>query len=108
MRKTLPDREFRRRVAEWAQRLRCQPRQVVVMKMTRKWGSCSNKGRVCFARGVLALPTKLRDYIVVHELLHLRYPNHGRLFRAVLGATLPNWREMHGELREWNPQRPAI
>jgi len=87
---------FKRRVAAWAEKLKCHPKQVVVMRMRKKWASCSTSGRVCFARDVLKLSKALQDYIVVHELLHLRHPNHRRIFKSLLLAHLP---EAHAAAR---------
>ena len=56
--------------------------------MTRKWGSCSTAGRVTFALDLLAEPYPSRKACIVHELLHLRVPNHGKLFKSLLKAYL--------------------
>jgi hypothetical protein len=93
-----PMEDFRRKVARWSRRLRAQPRAVMVMPMTRKWASCSSRGRVCFARDLLGLPSSLQDYVIAHELLHLRHPNHGRVFHALLAAHIPKWRQRHSSL----------
>ncbi|MFA5263082.1 MAG: M48 family metallopeptidase [Opitutaceae bacterium] len=79
---------FRRRVDHWAARIRATPRQVMVMRMTRKWASCSARGRICFARDLLELSRPQQDYVIVHELLHLRHPNHGKVFYALCRAHL--------------------
>ena len=91
--KFTPMESFRRRVDHWSAKLRAQPREVFVMRMTRKWASCSPRGRVCFARDLLNQPRRQQDYVIVHELLHLRHPNHGRVFYALLKAHLPAWRK---------------
>lgn len=100
---------FRRRVAFWIERLRVQPARVAVMDMTRKWASCSASGRVTFATAAASLPARLRDYVIVHELLHLRVRNHGRLFKAHLTACMPDWPQRHRRLpdrdRRGCPQR---
>ena len=82
---------FRAEVAYWVKRLRVRPRSVRVQKMTRKWGSCSAAGTVTFATALLAEPAEFRTYVIVHELLHLRVPNHGRLFKSYLGAYVPGY-----------------
>ena len=56
--------------------------------MSRKWGSCSTAGRVSFSLDLLAEPHKIRKEIIIHELLHLKVPNHGKLFKALLKAYL--------------------
>lgn len=76
--------DFKLEVQEIADEIGIQPREVHLRKMTRKWGSCSTTGRLTFATDLLARPTSKRREVVVHELLHLRYPNHGRMFRVLL------------------------
>ena len=74
------------RVASWARRLNVQPRQVRVQCMTRKWGSCSAAGIVTLATDLADQDVGFQDFVIVHELLHLRVPNHGKLFKALLTA----------------------
>lgn len=85
---------FRLDVLAWAVRLRVKPTGVYVQRMTRKWGSCSRKGRLCFAIDLLQKPPKVRTVVMVHELLHLVVPNHGKLFRSLMSAYVPGWRGM--------------
>ncbi len=75
-------------VRTWSERLEVAPREVRVAEMTRKWASCSSRGRVTFASDLLAQPEDVRREVIVHELLHLKVPNHGPLFRALLSAHL--------------------
>lgn len=79
------------RVASWARRLNVQPRQVRVQCMTRKWGSCSTGGVVTLAEDLAEQDLGFQDFVIVHELLHLRVPNHGKLFKALLTAHVPAW-----------------
>lgn len=79
---------FDDRVRQWSARLRVHPTQIRVQAMTRKWASCSPQGRVSFARDLLRQPPAFQDYVIAHELLHLRIPNHGKLFTSTLRAHL--------------------
>lgn len=72
----------------WAERLDVVPAEVRLTGMSRKWASCSTRGRVTFATDLLAQPEPFRREVIVHELLHLKVPNHGPLFRALLAAHL--------------------
>ena len=81
---------FKGEVAAWAQRIRVQPRQVRVQSMERKWASCSIRGTVSFSSKLLEQSQQFRNYVIVHELLHLRVPNHGKLFKSLLRAYLPD------------------
>lgn len=83
-------------VAAWAKLMNVAPKQVHIRRMTRKWGSCSTTGRVTLAEDLLTQPSKDRKEVIVHELLHLRVPNHGRLFKSLLRAYLA--KEIAGEL----------
>lgn len=79
---------FRKRVEHWAAALKVKPTQIRVQRMSRKWASCSPTGRVSFSAALLDQPASFRDYVIVHELLHLRLRNHGKLFAATLAAHL--------------------
>jgi predicted metal-dependent hydrolase len=56
--------------------------------MKRKWASCSSAGCLTFDVALLRQPAGFRAAVIVHELLHLKVPNHGRLFRSLLRAYL--------------------
>jgi predicted metal-dependent hydrolase len=58
--------------------------------MNRKWASCSSKGRLTFNTDLLDEPASFRREVIVHELLHLKVPNHGKVFRSLLRAYLAN------------------
>ncbi len=83
--------QFKTKVIKWAEKIRANPGQIRVQKMTRKWASCSSKGWVCFSADLLKEPRVFQDYVIVHELLHLQAPNHGKLFKSLLNAYLPGW-----------------
>lgn len=83
----LPD-AFKAEVRTWAERLDVNPTEIHLADMSRKWASCSSRGRVTFDVQLLAQPDEFRREVIVHELLHLKVPNHGPLFRALLHAHL--------------------
>lgn len=89
-----PVDELRRRTHAWAVRLRVNPKVVRVQKMTRKWGSCSSRGTVTLAVDLVDQAERFQNFVIVHELLHLRVQNHGRLFKALLSAHVPGWRSL--------------
>jgi hypothetical protein len=72
--------------------------------MTKKWASCSSKGRVCFSTDLIQEPKTFQEFVIVHELLHLQVPNHGRLFKSLMNAYLPGW-EMIPEERNGGAKR---
>ena len=81
---------FKDEVRTWAAQLDVEPTEVRLVGMSRKWASCSTRGRVTFANDLLAQPEEVRREVIVHELLHLKVPNHGPLFGASLLNTRPN------------------
>lgn len=87
---SIPLEVFKAEVMAWAGRIDVQPRSITVRPMARKWGSCSTAGRLTFDRDLLYQPAALRAEAIVHELLHLKYPdlNHGRALRALAQAYL--------------------
>jgi hypothetical protein len=81
---------FKAEVHRWAGRIKARPAQVRIQRMTRKWASVSTRGWVCFSTELLTQPRRFRDYVIIHELLHLKVPNHGKLFKSLLKAYLPD------------------
>ena len=86
-------RTIRNRVDFWAQRLAVRPRLVRVQKMTRKWGSCSTTGIITLALDLADQEPGFQDFVIAHELLHLRVPNHGKLFKSLMSVYVPDWKE---------------
>ena len=84
---------LRQRVKHWSERLRVPAPRVRVRDMTRKWGSCSTAGTITLATDLGSQEVEFQDFVIAHELLHLRVPNHGKLFKALLTAHVPDWRE---------------
>jgi predicted metal-dependent hydrolase len=80
----VPVEVFKAEVRAWAERMGVQPREIHIRPMKRKWASCSSNGRVTFDRDLLRQPAQFRAEVIIHELLHLKIPNHGRLFRTLL------------------------
>jgi predicted metal-dependent hydrolase len=78
----------------WALELKLNPVRVAIEHMPNKWGSCSPDGVVTFAEDLAEMEPEFQDYVIVHELLHLRYGNHGQRFKAMMTATVPRWREL--------------
>lgn len=66
-----------------------------------RWGSCSRKGNLNFSYKLVYLPPRVRDYVVVHELAHLRYFNHSTAFWATVAETIPEHVALRKELRSF-------
>jgi predicted metal-dependent hydrolase len=86
--KAIPRELLRSEVTAWARRIGVEPRDIFIRPMKRKWGSCSTAGRVSLSDDLLSQPASFRKRIIVHELVHMKVPNHGKLFRALVKAHL--------------------
>lgn len=75
--------DFKQEVADWSQEVGVEIKEIHLRQMKRKWGSCSSRGRLTFDPDILCLSPDERLEKVLHELLHLKYPNHGVMFRRM-------------------------
>ncbi len=71
-------------VAKYSKTTGLKPRKISIREQITKWGSCSSRGNLNFNLRLVFTPADFLDYIVLHELLHLRYMNHGKEFRREL------------------------
>lgn len=81
------------RVRHFSERLGVFPRGITVTGALTRYGSCSAKGRICFSCFLMRSPPDAVDYVVVHELCHLRHMNHGAAFYQMVASVMPDWRE---------------
>ena len=81
---TIGVRKLKQEVKALASEIEVSTKEIHVRKMKRKWASCSNKGRLSFSTELLNQPEDFRRKAIVHELLHMRYPNHGKMFNLLL------------------------
>lgn len=86
-----PSQQLRQRALAWSVKLRVRPRVIRIQEMKRKWGSCSSTGIITLSMDLVDREQAFQDYVVVHELLHLRYTTHGRVFKALMSAHVPGW-----------------
>lgn len=84
----IPGDLLKAEVRAWAARIGVEVREIHVRPMRRKWASCSTGGRLTFDTAILMEPAEFRTEVIVHELLHLKVGNHGKLFRSLLRAHL--------------------
>ena len=86
-------------VWQWANRIGVKVREIHLRQMQRKWASISSNGRLTLSTDLLNLPEALTEYVIVHELVHLLVPNHGKLFKGYMSVYLPDWEERQNRLR---------
>lgn len=93
--------EVFRLVAAWSERIGVQIKRVQVRAMRNKWASCSSNGILTLSTDLLELPRDLVDYVICHELVHLKVPNHGKGFRALMGCYVSDWEDRERRLARW-------
>jgi predicted metal-dependent hydrolase len=97
---------------EEAERLGVAYQRIRIGGQRTLWGSCSARGTLSFNWRLVLGPPDVLDYVVVHELCHLRVPNHSRRFWTLVERHRPNWRHQRNWLREFGPEllafRPSL
>lgn len=86
-----------RRLAFYSEKMDLVPAAVSFRSQKTRWGSCTSKGKISLNWRLIVAPLEVIDYVVVHELSHLRFYNHGSSFWALVGTQLSNYLE----LRQW-------
>ena len=76
--------EFKMEVIDWSKKIGVEPKEIHIRPMKRKLASCSSRRRLTFSSELLETSLELRRHAIIHELLHLKYPNHGRMFKLLL------------------------
>ena len=77
----------------YAKRMGVQPTGLTVTSAKTRFGSCSGKDRLSFSWRLMAYPEAAIDYVVVHELAHIRYKDHSRAFYGFIESVLPDYRD---------------
>lgn len=95
---TLPSR-----ISHYARKMDLHPKEIRFKKMRRRWGSCSSTGIVTLNTMMMQLSYEHIDYIIVHELAHLRHMNHSKEFHSLVAKYLENEKHLRRELREIHP-----
>jgi len=85
---TVPASIMKSEVDSWAKRIGVEPKEVHIRSMKTKWASCSSRGRMTIDTDLLRQPAQFRREVIVHELVHLKVPNHGKLFSSLVEAYL--------------------
>lgn len=89
-----------RKIAEWNALYGFTVGRVSIKNQTTRWGSCSSKGNLNFNYRIALLPEHLADYIIVHELCHLKEFNHSQKFWDLVGKAIPDYAVRREELRK--------
>ncbi len=87
------------RCADVAERYGFQYKKIAIRAQKSRWGSCSRAGNLSFNYKIAALPAYIAEYIIVHEICHLKEMNHSKRFWALVAQVIPNHTQLRKELR---------
>ena len=99
--RALAKKELPPRLSELAAQHGFTYNQVRIKHNRSNWGSCSDKGNINLNLNLMRLPDRLRDYVMLHELCHLKILNHSHDFHALLESVCPDHRALQRELKEY-------
>lgn len=91
---------FEQKAAYYARIMDVSYERIAIRDQKTRWGSCSAKKNLNFNWRLILAPAGVLDYVVVHELAHLREMNHSARFWAVVEGTMPDYRKYRNWLRE--------
>lgn len=89
------------RVISYAERMQVHFHDIQIKEQKSRWGSCSSKGNLNFNWRLVLMPQEVLDYVVVHELCHLRYMNHSKEFWAYVEEIMPDYMRWKKWLKEY-------
>ncbi len=73
--------------------------RISIRNQRTRWGSCSKKGNLNFNYRIALLPPELQDYLIVHELCHIKQFNHSPAFWDLVGQQVPEYKKLRSQLR---------
>lgn len=87
------------KVLEYCSFFAVRHKKITIRNQKTRWGSCSRSGSLSFNRSIVALPERYFDYIVAHEVCHLKEFNHSRNFWNLVAEAVPEYRLIKKSLR---------
>jgi len=95
---------YRKALAPFAQ-IGIIPESLTYKRMYGKWGTCAHDGAICLNPELIKTPLECIDYVVYHELCHVRHHNHGEGFHSLMTQMLPDWKLRRKKLNQYSGQQ---
>lgn len=86
----------------WSQKMELYPSRVSYRLQKSKWGSCGSNGHISMNWGLITCPKKITEYVVIHELAHLKHQNHSKNFWSLVERYCPDYKERKTWLKNNN------
>ena len=93
--------EILKRVLKEHESHKFRPSGLAIRSMKRRWGSCSTQGKITLSTELIKLSDKYVEYVIIHELCHLKHHNHGTAYYRLLSELYPDWKMIRKELRQF-------
>lgn len=88
------------RVEMWAQKYNFEYNKIFIKNQKTRWGSCSSKKNLNFNYRLAFMSVEMMDYVIVHELCHLKEMNHSKNFWNLVESILPDYKRVHNEMKK--------
>ncbi len=88
------------RIQKYSKSIGQYPKKIIIKNQEKRWGSCSHSGTLRLNWKTVMMPISVFDYIIVHELCHLIYPNHSKNFWHAVESIIPNYKKHRTWLKE--------
>ncbi|PWW03266.1 hypothetical protein DFQ01_107164 [Paenibacillus cellulosilyticus] len=89
------------RITGYQRQLKLMPKSIEIVESATKWGSCSSAKQLTFNYRLAMAPVEVIDYVIVHELCHLKHMNHDRSFWRLVGSIMPDYKEKEAFLARY-------
>jgi len=90
-------------VYKWAEQMTLFPKEIRFRKTKRQWGSCSSANILSFNTMLMKLPKEAVEYVIIHELAHIRHKHHQKAFWKLVEDTMPSYKEQVAVLKTYTP-----
>jgi hypothetical protein len=91
--RSLAARELHARCGELAAQCGLTVSRITIRNQRSRWGACSTRGAISLNWRLIQMPSQVSDYVIFHELMHLRQPNHSRRFWREVAGVCPEWQD---------------
>lgn len=91
---------IKERISIYSKKLNLYPESITLKEQKTSWGTCSSKGNIYINWKILLAPLDIIDYVLVHELCHLKYMNHSKEYWSLVSTIFPNYKEKRTYLKD--------
>jgi hypothetical protein len=95
--------ELRERLLQLAADQGLAVSRISIRDQRSRWGSCGHDGHICLNWRLVLMPPEIRDYVMLHELMHLRRMDHSRRYWELVAAAYPDYQRARAWLRQHGP-----